>query len=55
MMWHYRMGFPCDRCSYWDDIYQQHLAKVSPDLEPVPEVTDEEMLEIAEPMDGTNE
>lgn len=53
-MYHFRFT-PCDKCVYWDDFYRQHIANVQPietvpPPSPLPEISDVEMLEIAESM-----
>nr|AGS15038.1 NP1 [Porcine bocavirus] len=53
MMYHFRFT-ECHKCHYWDDVYRQHLAGVTP-LEtvppsPLPELSDVEMLEAVESM-----
>lgn len=55
MMYHFTHAKNCSKCSYWDDVYLKHLAKVDTHV-PTGEVTDEEMLSVAESMevDGTH-
>lgn len=52
MMYHFRFT-ECQKCLYWDDMYRQHIAGVTP-VETVPpssvELTDVEMLEAVESM-----
>lgn len=52
MMYHFRFT-DCQKCGYWDDMYRQHLANVTP-IETLPpssvEVSDVEMLEAVEQM-----
>ena len=52
MMYHFRFT-ECHKCGYWDDMYRQHLANVTP-IESVPpsvgELSDVEMLEAVESM-----
>nr|QBA84421.1 MAG: NP1 [Porcine bocavirus 3] len=52
MMYHFRFT-DCQKCPYWDDVYRQHLANVTP-IETVPpsplELSDVEMLEAVESM-----
>nr|ASC49359.1 NP1 [Dromedary camel bocaparvovirus 1] len=55
MMWHFRMGEKCEKCEYWDEVYQKHLAHVdsncdspmdtSSPTDQNTELTDQEMLE----------
>lgn len=52
IMWHFSKGQPCNRCLYWDNVYSEHLAKVT--SVPSQELTDEEMAEVAMEIDGTN-
>lgn len=52
MLWHFAMGDKCTKCLYWDNVYQQTLANVDTKPEPEPEVTDQEMLELAMEIDG---
>nr|AOX47656.1 NS1 [Rhinolophus sinicus bocaparvovirus] len=58
MLWHFSQGGACERCQYWDNVYQAHQAKVQleRELNVVSELTDQEMLEAVEDMevDGAN-
>lgn len=58
MLWHFSQGGACERCQYWDNVYQAHQAKVhlEKELNVIPELTDQEMLEAVEEMevDGAN-
>ena len=53
MMYHFRFT-ECQKCPYWDDVYRQHLANVTPietvPPSPLPELSDVEMLEAVESM-----
>ncbi|ATV81489.1 NP1 [Rhinolophus pusillus bocaparvovirus 1] len=55
IMYHFAMGEACARCKYWDDMYKAYSAQVEVDQVPVSapptEVTDQEMLELAESME----
>lgn len=50
MMWHFTHARECSKCLYWDNVYLQHLARVSTstctDL-----VSDAEMLSAVEEME----
>lgn len=52
MMYHFSRGGNCSKCEYWDNMYLQHLAQV--ETTPTSEVTDQEMLDMAEQLDGSN-
>lgn len=53
MMYHFRFT-ECHKCDYWDNMYRQHLAGVSPIETVAPssvgELSDVEMLEAVESM-----
>lgn len=56
MMWHFSQGDPCISCRFWDEKYKN---KDEPVSHPLPEITDEEMIEAADSVeamevDGTN-
>lgn len=60
MMWHFSQGEPCERCKFWDNVYKAEQARVQLEScindDVIPEITDQEMLEVAEEMevDGAN-
>ncbi|ATV81495.1 NP1 [Rhinolophus sinicus bocaparvovirus 2] len=51
IMYHFKFT-PCQKCPFWDDVYRQHLANVTPieSVPPVGELSDVEMLEAVESM-----
>lgn len=56
IMYHGMRSENCDKCNYWDNVYLEHLANVESACNTsIQDVTDEEMLEAAMEIDGTNE
>ncbi|ALT04903.1 NP1 [Bocaparvovirus lagomorph1] len=33
MLYHFRLGEPCDKCNYWDGAYRKYCARVNADYE----------------------
>lgn len=53
MLWHFRRGGECQKCTYWDDVYLQHLAKVQQDqTDDSLDISDAEMLSAVEDMEA---
>lgn len=52
MLWHFGKS-ECEKCNYWDEVYLKAIANVTNDSSQ--EIDDEEMLQAAMEVDGSNE
>lgn len=64
MLWHFGRGGYCERCTYWDDVYQQYMAHTQSHLSDLQgsspiksdDISDAELLAAAEAaMDGATQ
>lgn len=51
MLWHFNKS-QCEKCTYWNDVYEKHIANVNDSSQ---EITDDEILQAAMEVDGSNE